>query len=336
MKEIGQQSGVITKYISSYAKNIGSIRHKAIQIDGNKQIPLSFTVCNKVIFSKIRQALGLDRCVYAVVGAAPVKRATIEYFGSIGIPIVEVYGMSECAGGHSVGRNYYNKIGSVGATLYGVETVILHEKNRDKQGEGEICMRGRHVMMGYMYDIEKTKSTIDDEGLLHSGDVGKQDERDLLYITGRIKELVITAGGENVAPVPIEDYIKTEAPGISNVVIIGDQKKYLTCLITLKCEQNQDTGEFSNQLTSVAKDVSPNSTTVEQARKDPIWTKYIENAINKYNKDKDACVSNAQTIQYFRILDGDFSLPAQELTSTLKLKRSVIMERYSKVIESMY
>jgi len=172
--------------------------------------------------------------------------------------------------------------------------------------------------------------------LLHSGDVGLKDEHGLVYITGRIKELVITAGGENIAPVPIEDYVKTLCPGLSNVMVIGDKRKYLTALITLKVKQNLDTMEFGNELSGSALDVSPTSKTVDDARKDPQWKKYIDDAFKQYNNDKDACVSNAQRIQYWRILDGDFSVPKDEMTSTLKLKRSVIHKNYEHVIETMY
>jgi len=190
--------------------------------------------------------------------------------------------------------------------------------------------------MGYMYDEDKTKQTIDDEGLLHSGDVGRVDDDGILYITGRIKELIITAGGENVAPVPIEDSIKEKCPGISNVVAIGDHRKYLTALITLKCKQDPETGTFSDELTGPAKDVSPQSKTVSDAKKDQKWKECIENAIKAYNSDPDKCVSNAQKIQYYKILDSDFTEKNGELTSTLKLKRSAINEIYHDVIESMY
>ncbi|ETO13147.1 hypothetical protein RFI_24228 [Reticulomyxa filosa] len=119
-------------------------------------------------------------------------------------------------------------------------------------------------------------------------------------------------------------------------MIIGDKRKFLTALVTLKVKQNLDTMEFTNELTGVALDVSSNSKTVEDARKDPKWTKYIDDAFKKYNNDKEACVSNAQKIQYWRILDGDFSVPKDEMTSTLKLKRSVIHKNHEKAIDSMY
>ena len=129
-------------------------------------------------------------------------------------------------------------------------------------------MRGRHIMMGYMYNEDKSRATIDDEGYCHSGDVGAHvEEYNLLKITGRIKELIITAGGENIAPVPIEDYLKAQCEGISNVMVIGDRKKYLTALVTLKVQPNKDSLTFTNQLDGAAKDVDEGCKTVDDARK---------------------------------------------------------------------
>lgn len=336
IKAIGKNNKGIKKMLADWAKSKGSEAHEAYQIGGSKKYPDGYNVAKMVVFDTIKRQLGFDRLEFAVSGAAPIKKSTIDYFGSLGINIVEVFGMSETTGLHTIGLNYYNRVGSVGTTGIGTETIILNDPSRDKKGEGEICMRGRNVMMGYMYDPDKTKETIDNEGLLHSGDVGRKDNQGLVYITGRIKELIITAGGENIAPVPIEDFIKTDCPALSNVMIIGDKRKFLTALVTLKVKQNLDTMEFTNELTGVALDVSPSCKTVDDAKKDEKWKKYIDNGFKKYNNDKDACVSNAQKIQYWRILDGDFSVPKDEMTSTLKLKRSVIHRNYEDIIEDMY
>merc|ERR1711902_97212 len=153
-----------------------------------------------------------------------------------------------------------------GVPLLGATTLLQNDVNRDKPGNGEICMRGRHIMMGYMYNEDKSRATIDDEGYCHSGDVGALiEEFNLLKITGRIKELIITAGGENIAPVPIEDYLKAQCDGISNVMVIGDRKKYLVCLVTLKVVQHKETMTFSNDLDGEAKDIDANCKTVADA-----------------------------------------------------------------------
>ena len=115
------------------------------------------------------------------------------------------------------------KVGSCGPPMPGVELKIDHEEGRDAPGEGEICFRGRHIMLGYMKNEEKSREAIDDDGWLHSGDVGRIDSDGFLFITGRIKELIITAGGENIAPVPVESAIKRHLPAISNAMMVGDQ-----------------------------------------------------------------------------------------------------------------
>jgi len=279
----------------------------------------------------------LDRVQATFTGAAPTSVATLEFWGSLGIDVIEAYGMSETCGVHTISLPYHNKQGTVGVPLTGCTTWLEHQEGRDKPGNGEICMRGRHIMMGYMYDEDKTKQSIDENGFVHSGDVGTViQEFNLLKITGRIKELIITAGGENIAPVPIEDYLKAECESISNVMVIGDRKKYLTALITLKVQQDADTVTFTNDLVGTAKDVDPECVTVAQARDSEKWKAYIQGAIDKYNADGDYCVSNAQKIQYYRILDNDFGVESGELTGTMKLKRPVVAERHAEVIESMY
>eukprot|EP00488_Nonionellina_sp_1-RS-2012_P001445 TRINITY_DN2319_c0_g1_i2.p1 TRINITY_DN2319_c0_g1~~TRINITY_DN2319_c0_g1_i2.p1 ORF type:complete len:143 (-),score=48.61 TRINITY_DN2319_c0_g1_i2:486-914(-) len=135
---------------------------------------------------------------------------------------------------------------------------------------------------------------------LHSGDVGAiSDKYNLLAITGRIKELIITAGGENIAPVPIEDYLKNECPAISNVVVIGDRKKYLVALVTLKVKQNKDVLSYSDDLEDLAKEVDTGCRTVDDAKKSEKWKEYIQSGLDKYNRDPEYCVSNAQKYNIF-------------------------------------
>eukprot|EP00310_Coccolithus_braarudii_P009914 CAMPEP_0183368162 /NCGR_PEP_ID=MMETSP0164_2-20130417/94929_1 /TAXON_ID=221442 /ORGANISM="Coccolithus pelagicus ssp braarudi, Strain PLY182g" /LENGTH=190 /DNA_ID=CAMNT_0025544211 /DNA_START=42 /DNA_END=611 /DNA_ORIENTATION=+ len=188
-------------------------------------------------------------------------------------------------------------------------------------------------MMGYMKNEDKSKATIDPEGWLHSGDVGRIDPKThALYITGRIKELIITAGGENIAPVPIEEKVKSFLPAISNIMMVGDKRKYNTCLIGLKQKPDEKTGGFSDELTDEAAAIS-GAKTVKEAAADEKWTAYITDGIKKANA---LAVSNAQKIQKFRIVPVDFSVPGGELTPTLKLKRPVVAAKYADLIEEMY
>ena len=165
-----------------------------------------------------------------------------------------------------------------------------------------------------------------------TGDVGRVDEHNLLWITGRIKELIITAGGENVAPLPIEYAIKTACGGaLSQCVIIGEQRKYLTALITVKTID-----ENSRELDADAIAVDPDCRTIGDAQKSKRWKAFIEDAIARYNEDGTKCASRAQRVQYFRILDEDFSEQNGTMTPTLKLKRNVVRKKFKSVIDAMY
>ena len=179
-----------------------------------------FSVANALILNNIKKALGLDRTKIYCFGAAPLKQTSIDYFASLNIALYNLYGMSETSGGatsHSI-DNF--RLDSCGFCLPGAELKI---DNPDENGEGEICMRGRHIMMGYLKNEQATKDTIDSKGWLHSGDKGKIQKDNHLKITGRIKELIIGAGGENIAPVPIEDNFKAVCAACSNIMIVGEQ-----------------------------------------------------------------------------------------------------------------
>lgn len=333
MKSIGAQTTGLKKSLVDWAKARGAAKFDAEQVQGDGYVPYGFGLADTLIFSKIREALGLSQCRLCLSGAAPISKEVLRYFGTLNIPVCEVYGMSESTGPQTSCRYNYKQIGSCGVNIPGVEMKIFHDPHRDKPEEGEICYRGRHIMMGYMKDPHKTQETIDDQGFLHSGDVGRIDENGLLYITGRIKELIITAGGENVAPVPVEDKIKEELPAISNVMMVGDKRKFNSALVCVRQVLDEKTGEFSDELTGAALEVSSDSKTVAQAMKDPKWQAYVEAGIARANKH---AVSNAQKIQKFTIVPRDFSVNGGELTATLKLRRAVVAEMYAKEIEDLY
>jgi len=325
MRLIGKKGNFLVKFVSRNAKAIGLTAAHNKQLGGNKQIPFLFPLVNALIFSTIRKKLGFERLQLAMTGAAPIASSTMSYFHSVGINLIEGYGMSESTAIISMGLPYYNKIGCTGPPLLGVDC-------RVDVATQELLAKGRNVMMGYLNNAPKTKSVVDERGYLHTGDMGAIEQRSkLVFITGRLKELIITKGGENIAPVPIEDEIKALLPGISHCVLIGDQRKYLTALLTLKTE-NED----SVQLYSDAGEVDATCVTVSDAKQSKVWQEYIAKGIQTYNQNSDKCVSNATRIQYFRILDRDFCEAEDEMTSTLKLKRSVISQKYKPIIDSMY
>ncbi|ESO92499.1 hypothetical protein LOTGIDRAFT_120433, partial [Lottia gigantea] len=196
--EIGRNNKGLKLKIATWAKSIG--------LKGNKNkmnnVPFGWTLANSLAFKRVKEGLGFDHCKIMFSGAAPITKETLEYFMSLDIMVDEVYGMSESSGPHSFSRPGCRRFGSVGSVSPGVFTRI---DNPDEEGNGEILMYGRHVFMGYLQQEEKTKEVMTDEGWLRTGDIGRVDKDGFLFITGRIKEIIITAGGENIAPVPVED-----------------------------------------------------------------------------------------------------------------------------------
>uniref|UniRef100_H3ACG6 Long-chain-fatty-acid--CoA ligase ACSBG1 n=1 Tax=Latimeria chalumnae TaxID=7897 RepID=H3ACG6_LATCH len=297
---------------------------------------LLFTLAENVILKKIRSELGLSSCVKCFSGAAPITRTTLEFFLSLNIPLYEAYGMSETTGPHCMSGPQVYRLQSCGKAVPGCKVKLT---NKDEEGNGEVCFWGRTVFMGYLNMEEKTKEVFDDDGWLHSGDLGKLDEDGFLYITGRIKEMIITAGGENIAPIPIEDAVKIELPIISNAMLLGDKRKFLSMLLTLKCTVNPETTEpeddLSLEATQFCQQVGSKATRVSEivGGKDRAVYQTIQEGINKVN---DKAVSNAQRIQKWTILNRDFSIPGGELGPTLKLKRSTVLEKYRNEIEKFY
>jgi long-chain-fatty-acid--CoA ligase ACSBG len=225
---------------------------------------------------------------------------------------------------------------SVGLEISGCTTKL---DNPDKDGNGEVCMNGRNIFMGYLNEEAKTKEVFDDEGYIRSGDIGKRDDDGFLYITGRIKELLITAGGENVAPVLIEDAIKEQLPCVSNCMLVGDQRKFLSVLLTLKVELDPETSEPTDKLSPFVLDwyrsLDCDATTVTEILKKqhkPVM-KAIQEGIDRANTK---AISRAQFVQKWKILERDFSIPGGELGPTMKLKRSLVSKLYASTIDSLY
>ncbi|XP_027706937.1 long-chain-fatty-acid--CoA ligase ACSBG2 isoform X2 [Vombatus ursinus] len=335
MKEAGASSSSFKKKIAAWARAIGLQTHMR-RMNRETHFSLSYHLAKWLVYSKVRVALGLDRCVQYFSGAAPITKDTLEFFLSLDIPVCELYGMSESSGPHTITHRDCFKLLSCGKVIHGCKNMI---QQKDNEAIGEICFWGRHVFMGYLDMEENTREVIDEWGWLHSGDLGKVDSDGFLFVTGRIKELIITAGGENIPPVPIEDRVKEKIPIISFAMLVGDKAKFLSMLLTLKCQVNLDTGEPQDDLSPEALDfcqkLGSKSKKVSDIvdGKDPLVYEAIEKGIEAVNKE---ATSNAQKIQKWTILNKDFSVVGGELGPTTKLKRPVVTKMYQEQIESFY
>ncbi|XP_050448457.1 very long-chain-fatty-acid--CoA ligase bubblegum [Cataglyphis hispanica] len=335
MQEKARSNGAIKTWIAKWAKAQG-LYYYTNKMNGVDYKNWSYVFAKWLVFDKIKAALGLQKCRIFVTAAAPLNIDIKKYFLSLDIPIIEAYGMSECSGGHTVGNHKEYRTYGVGIPLPGVYTKL---DNIDENGEGEVCMGGRHVFMGYLNAPEKTEEAKDKNGWLHSGDLGKIDSNGILSITGRIKELIITSGGENVAPLNIENAILSELPALSNAMLIGDKRKYLTVLVTLKSNMDSETGEpldtLNPDVLKWAKSIGSDAKTVTDviSSRDPLIYEEIDKAIKRANA---YAISNAQKVQKFEILPHDFSIPTGELGPTLKLRRNIVINMYADLIEKMY
>lgn len=333
IKHKSREFGFFKKKIGAWAKSVGY--RTTIAEMNHEPVPGAFKIAN-IMLNKAKGELGFDRCRIFMSGAAPIMKETIEFFYGLHIPLMEVYGMSECSGPHTVCSLDRFRTSSVGTEIPGVQTKLA---DKDEEGNGEVRMYGRHVFMGYLDEEQKTKETFDEELYLMSGDIGKKDKDGFLFITGRKKELIITAGGENIAPVPIEDTVKECLPCVSNCILIGDKRKFLSMLITLKVDVNMDTLEPTDNLTAVTVDwvkaQGSGATKVSDIldHKDAIVLKAIQKGIDKANE---RAISRAQKIQKWSILPRDFSIPGGELGPTMKLRRPIVHKMYAKTIDAFY
>ncbi|XP_044274953.1 long-chain-fatty-acid--CoA ligase ACSBG2 isoform X2 [Varanus komodoensis] len=335
MKSVGAKSSALKRKIATWAKLVG-LETNLKRMNGAVDLPLNYRLARTFIYKKVRKALGLDRCTKCYTGAAPIMKDTLEYFLSLDIPIFELYGMSESTGPHTISVQSSFRITSCGKEITGCKTMLFKP---DHEGIGEVCFAGRHIFMGYLNMEDKTREAIDEDGWLHSGDLGKHDADGFLYITGRIKELIITAGGENIPPVPIEEAVKEAVPFLSNVMLVGDKAKFLGMLMTLKCKVNLDTGEPEDELTPEAIELlhklGSKATKVSDIvnSKDAAVFTAIQKGVSLVN---DHATSNAQKIQKWVLLGKDFSIAGGELGPTMKLRRPVVAKMYKEQIAQIY
>jgi long-chain acyl-CoA synthetase len=282
---------------------------------GGVSLPLraAHAVFDRLVYSKLRAALG-GECRSAISGGAPLGARLGHFFRGIGVTIYEGYGLTETTAGACLNLEGAIKVGSVGRPIPGVSVRIADD--------GEVLLRGENVFRGYWRNEAATDDALAADGWFHSGDIGEIDSDGFLTITGRKKELIVTAAGKNVAPAVLEDRLRAH-PLISQCMVVGDQQPFIGCLVTI------DPETFPAWKQAHGK---PAEATIEQLREDPELRAEIQAAIDEANK----AVSRAEAIRKFRILRRDFSEQGGELTPTLKLKRGVVLKEYADEVAAIY
>ncbi len=299
-------SGKLAEARGAKAKIAGWARGVATAVnahlDRGEKLPLGlqlqYRLATKLVFSKLKAALGFDRAHTLISGAAPIAADVLEFYSSIDLPIREIYGQSEDTGPTSFNLPGKTKIGSVGATLPGIQCKIAED--------GEILVKGPNVFLGYYKEPEATAECLVD-GWLHSGDLGAFDKDGFLSITGRKKEIIITAGGKNIAPKNIEAALK-QSPLIGEAVVIGDRRKFLTCLITVD-----------------------DAVAAKLGGADAVRGE-VQKQLDEVNKT----LARVEQVKKFSILPRPFGIDTGELTPTLKIKRKAVALNFSREIEAMY
>lgn len=273
---------------------------------------LAHAVAHRLVFSKIHNVFG-GRVKYLLCGGAPMPLYLLEFFDAVGLLILEGYGLTETVAPAAVNRAEHYKFGTVGQLIPGMEAKVA--------GDGELLLRGKGLFQGYYKEPEATAAAIDAEGWFHTGDIGVIDDEGFLSITGRKKDLIVTAGGKNIAPQNIENLIRT-MPLISQVMACGDRRKYLTALITMNEKELIDFAAKEN-----LDERDPGKLAGHSA---------VFRAVEEHMQAVNRSLAPHEQIRRFTILHRDFTEEAGELTPTLKIRRQEIIRRYGEEIELLY
>ncbi|WIY07131.1 long-chain fatty acid--CoA ligase [Amycolatopsis mongoliensis] len=273
---------------------------------------LQHLVFDKLVYGKLRAALG-GRCVAAVSGGAPLGARLAHFFRGIGVPVFEGYGLTETSAAANLNTQTAFRVGTVGKPVNGTSVRIADD--------GEVLLKGNVVFRAYYNNPQATAESLSD-GWFHTGDLGELDSDGFLKITGRKKEIIVTAGGKNVAPSGLEDTLKA-APLVSQAMVVGDQRPFIAALVTV------DEEYFPTWKSQHGK---PASATVAELATDADLLAEIQAAVDEANKQ----VSKAEAIKKFTVLPNDFTEQGGEITPSLKLKRNVVSKNYAIDIEGLY
>ena len=303
---------------------------------GSKVGWLKLPILGNIVRKKAKQKIGFTNLRFAITGAAPINPDILHLFHNLGIPIYEGYGMTETSAGATLGHGGANKIGSVGKPLSGTELRIA---DPDEGGNGEIQFRGRHVMAGYYNNPEATAETMTEDGWLKSGDLGKIDSDGFVYVTGRLKEIYVSSAGKNIAPLVIEETMKS-IPVVSQCMLVGDNRKYCSALFTLDVGAILRDVHGLDGATEVPKDPAEQLAKLAELGHD--LSEYTAVGSDIYNQLEEAVMelnkkfSNPEQIKKFTVLPRDLGVDQGELTPTLKIRRKQIRENWAAEIEEMY
>ena len=274
-------------------------------------LAVQYRYADKLVLSRIRGRFG-KRLRFAISGGAPLAKELAEWFHGAGVKILEAYGLTETTGATNVNLPARFRFGTVGPTLTGVEVKIAMD--------GEVLMRGPNIMQGYWNREADTKEVLEESGWFHSGDIGVFDTDGFLRITDRKKDIIVTAGGKNVAPQNIENLLK-QSPWISQAMVHGDKRPYLVALVTLNADAM---ARFAAE-TGRPNDVAALATDSEVRAR-------VQLEMDSVNKR----LSSYESIKKFLVLPRDFAVDTGELTPTLKVKRKIVTERYRRELDAMY
>jgi long-chain acyl-CoA synthetase len=310
-KAVSEKKGAIF----SRAADAAIAYSRALDAPGRPSFGLraQHAVFDRLVYGKLRAALG-GRAEYAVSGGAALSERLSHFFRGIGVTVLEGYGLTETTAATTVNRPDRNKIGTVGQPLPGVGIKIADD--------GEILISGKNVFPGYWHNEAATKEVFAEDGWFATGDIGELDEEGFLKITGRKKEMIVTAGGKNVAPAVLEDRLRSHAL-ISQCMVVGDGKPFVAALITLDPEALGPWKERHGK---------PADATVAALRDDPDLVADVQAAVDDANQ----AVSRAESIRKFRILDVDFTQEAGQLTVKLGIRRSVLLKDFAADIDALY
>ena len=302
----------------AYRWAIGVGRRVADRVLAGQPVPLSlkaaFRAARFVALDNVRKMIGIHRARYLVTGAAPISPDLVRWYLALGVPMLEVWGQTESCGA-STGMPYEKiRPGSIG-------TAAPYNEVRVDPETGELLIRGPNVFMGYLNQPEKTAEAIDADGWLHTGDVGTVDADGYFRITDRMKDIIITAGGKNVTPSEIENELKF-SPYITDAVVIGDRRPYLTALIMIDQENVEKYGQDNDVPFS-------NYASLTRA---PEIVALVQREIDKVNRK----FARVEQVKTFRLIETQLTAEDEELTPTMKLKRKFVEKKYAPLIESMY